>query len=155
MGAVYAPYLGTPKHNAVVLCIYIRLFTHCNFAVYSGIFRYSQHFCSCTNSGYNCRIIHFVNKNNTLCILPFVTRLFSSYLFAINFNSANLAELKIFHRRLPHTCVVGCGGLVVGLEQNPPHIYERIFDCLLHLSVFCGECGGFCGKSPIRENRKK
>ncbi len=26
MGAVYAPYLGTPKHNAVVLLIYIRLF---------------------------------------------------------------------------------------------------------------------------------
>ena len=27
MGAVYAPYVGTPKHNAVVLLIYIRLFT--------------------------------------------------------------------------------------------------------------------------------
>lgn len=61
--------------------IYIRLFTHCNFAVYSGIFRYSQHFCSCTNSGYNCRIIHSVRQkqytlyfilcNQDLFVLPF------------------------------------------------------------------------------------
>lgn len=137
---------GHPNTTQLFLLIYIRLFLHCNFAVYSGIFRYSQHFCSCTNSGYNCRIIHSVRQNNTFCISPFVTRLFSSYLFAINFNSANLAELKIFHRRLPHTCVVGCGGFVVGLEQNPPHIYERIFDYLLHLSVFVVSVVGFAGK---------
>ncbi len=61
MGAVYTPYLGTPKHNAVVLLIYIRLFTHCNFAVSSGIFRYSRHFCSDVNSGYHCKNIRNVN----------------------------------------------------------------------------------------------
>lgn len=71
-----------------------------------------------------------------------------------NFNSANLAELKIFHRRLPHTCVVGCGGLVVGLERNPPHIYERIFDCLLHLSVFVVSVVGFAGKVVHGKNKK-
>lgn len=62
-GLCTPPYLGTPKHNAVVfLLIYIRPFLHCNFAVFSGIFRYSLHFCSDVNGGYNC-------KNITICII--------------------------------------------------------------------------------------
>ena len=81
-GGCVRPILGdTQTQRSCFVYIYIRLFTHCNFAVYSGIFRYSQHFCSCTNSGYNCRIIHSVRQkqytlyfilcNQDLFVLPF------------------------------------------------------------------------------------
>ena len=56
-GLCTPPYLGTPKHNAFFLLIYIRLFLHCNFAVLSGILRYLLQFCSYVNGGYNCKII--------------------------------------------------------------------------------------------------
>lgn len=95
MGAVYAPYLGTPKHNTVVFAyIYIRLFTHCNFAVSSGIFRYLRHFCSDVNSGYHC-------KKYTKCIACDVRNVFirgagflAAEFSAVDFNSAHCAELK-------------------------------------------------------------
>ena len=67
-GLCTPPYLGTPKHNAVVLLIYIRLFLHCNFAIYSGIFRYSLHFCSDVNGGYNCKNITICKFEITFCI---------------------------------------------------------------------------------------
>ena len=154
MGAVYAPYLGTPKHNAVVLLIYIRLFCTAILQFIAAFFAIHNIFAVAQIAAIIAELYIPYAKNNTLCILSFVTRIFSSYLFAINFNSANLAELKIFHRRLPHTCVVGCGGLVVGLERNPPHIYERIFDCLLHLSVFVVSVVGFAGKVVHGKNKK-
>ena len=51
---------GHPNTMQLFLLIYIRLFTHCNFAVSSGIFRYSRHFCSDVNSGYHCKNIRNV-----------------------------------------------------------------------------------------------
>lgn len=58
-GLCTPPYLGTPKHNAVVLLIY-KAILHCNFAVDS---RYNCKFAVLRvviNSGYNCKIIRIV-----------------------------------------------------------------------------------------------
>lgn len=116
-GGCVRPILGdTQTQHSCFAYIYIRLFTHCNFAVSSGIFRYLRHFCSDVNSGYHC-------KKYTKCIAFDVRNVFirgagflAAEFSAVDFNSAHCAELKIFHRRLPHTCVWGCGGFVVGLR---------------------------------------
>ena len=107
MGAVYAPYLGTPKHNAVVLLIYIRLFCLQKIAVIAAILQ-KMTFCTIAKIA---AILQDVREKS-----PTGTGFLAADLFAVNFNSAQCAELKIFHLCLPHTCVVGCGGFVVGLE---------------------------------------
>ncbi len=105
---------GHPNTTQLFLLIYIRLFTHCNFAVSSGIFRYLRHFCSDVNSGYYCKSIR-----NVLRIL------YGMYLFAgagflaaefsaVDFNSAQCAELKNLDS-VPSTYLRGglrwvCGG---------------------------------------------
>lgn len=147
---------GHPNTTQLFLLIYIRLFTHCNFAVSSGIFRYLRHFCSDVNSGYHC-------KKYTKCIACDVRNVFirgaeflAAEFSAVDFNSAHCAELKIFHRRLLHICMVGLWWVMVCFVPNPPYTAKPV---VIIFSLFSthsyGGYGGFFRKSTIRENRKK
>lgn len=147
MGRFRPPSLGKPKHMRCFAYIY-KAILHAENSGHSGYFAKNDLLHDSGDSGY------FARKT-VMVLYPRYPGSLRPTFSAFNFNSSNFAELKILPCCLPHTCVVGCGELVVGFSPNPPLIYERISDCFSCLSVVCGECGGFCGKSPIREKRKK
>lgn len=68
MGAVYAPYLGTPKHKRYFAYIY-KAILHAENSGHSGYFAKIDVLHDSQNSGYFAGIIQFVNLENTLCII--------------------------------------------------------------------------------------